>query len=43
MSAKLRKLTAQRWPADVSDKIIDLVTGDPGRPVAELSAVLAGS
>ena len=43
MSAKLRKLTAQRWPADVSDKIIELVTGDPGRPVAELSAVLARS
>jgi 2-methylcitrate dehydratase PrpD len=40
MAAKLRKLTASRWPAENADKIIDLVTGDPKRPVSALSAAL---
>jgi 2-methylcitrate dehydratase PrpD len=40
MAAKLRKLTAGYWPADHADKIIEVATGDPGRPVSELSALL---
>jgi 2-methylcitrate dehydratase PrpD len=40
MSEKLRSLSAGRWPADVSSAIIDLVTGDPGRPVSDLSNLL---
>jgi 2-methylcitrate dehydratase PrpD len=42
MSQKLRRLTADRWPESVPEKIIELVTGDPDRPVSELSAVLTG-
>jgi hypothetical protein len=40
MSAKLRKLTADRWPTEVPEQIIALVTGDPERPVTDLSALL---
>lgn len=42
MAAKLRKLTAGWWPDGRADQIIDLVTGDPDRPVSALSALLAG-
>jgi 2-methylcitrate dehydratase PrpD len=40
MSEKLRTITADRWPAEASSAIIDLVTGDPQRPVSELSSAL---
>jgi hypothetical protein len=42
MSQKLRSLAADRWPESVPEKIIELVSGDLGCPVSELSAVLTG-
>jgi hypothetical protein len=42
MSEKVRGLTAGWWPGQTAEAIISLVTGDPDRPVSELSALLAG-
>lgn len=42
MSQKVRGLTAGWWPEQTAEAIISLVTGDPDRPVSELSALLAG-
>jgi len=40
MSAKLRDLTADRWPPEIPAEIIGLVTGDPACPVSDLSQAL---
>jgi len=41
MSEKLRKLTADHWPGDRADQIIEVAAGDPAGPVTGLSALLS--
>lgn len=42
MSDKLRTLAEGAWSPERTERVIDLIVGDPSAPVAELSAALAG-
>lgn len=42
MSDKLRELAQGAWSPERAERVVDLVVGDPGDPVAALSAAIAG-
>ena len=43
MADKLRTLVEGAWSHEKTERVIDLVAGDPARPVEELSSAIQGS